>query len=114
MATSEHGDFDEVTKSPYNFECYDSTWELEFMKTLEKDPTIKKWTKNHGIVIPYWNKDSKLSGFKPDFIVEHEDGSKEIVEIKGRHLLGQFEEKRLAAIKWCQARKIGFRVISKY
>ena len=114
MPTSEHGEFDEVKKSPYNFEYYDSSWELEFMKKIEKDVSVKKWTKNHGIVIPYWNKDSKLSGFKPDFLIEREDGTKELIEIKGKHLLPQFEEKRKAAIKWCDARKMKFVVYSKY
>src|SRR3989344_8420571 len=112
MPTSERGEFEEATKSPYNFEYYDSSWELDFMKELEKDPSVKKWTKNNNIIIPYWSKDSKLSGFKPDFLIEKEDGTKEIVEIKGRHLLPQFEEKRKAAIKWCEARKMKFVVIS--
>ena len=65
-------------------------------------------------MIPYWNKDSKLCGFKPDFLIGHNDGSKEIIEIKGRHLLSDFVEKRSAAIRWCNARKIEFRVYSKY
>ena len=36
MPTSEHGEFEENTKSPYSFEYYDSSWELELMKELEK------------------------------------------------------------------------------
>jgi len=87
MPKSERGEFKETEKSPYNFEYYDSSWELEFMKELEKNPEIEKWTKNHGIIIPYWDPDGKLRGFKPDFLIEKKDGSKEIVEIKGRHLL---------------------------
>lgn len=114
MATSEHGEFEETVKSPYSFEYYDSSWELELMKELEKDQDIKKWTKNHGIIIPYWDEDGKLRGFKPDFLVEKLDGTKEIVEIKGKHLLMQFKRKMDAAQEWCKARKISFRVISKY
>lgn len=114
MPTSEHGDFGETTKSPYSFEYYDSSWELELMGELEKDASVKKWTKNHGIVIPYWDEDGKLRGFKPDFLVEKEDGSKELIEIKGKHLLAQFKRKNEAAHEWCKVRKMSFRVITKY
>src|SRR3989344_8698461 len=114
MATSEHGEFSNTIKSPYSFEYYDSTWELELMENLEKDSLVKKWTKNHGIIIPYWDEDGKLRGFKPDFLIERDDGTKELIEIKGKHLLPQFEEKRKAAIKWCDARKMKFVVYSKY
>jgi hypothetical protein len=114
MPTSEHGEFEETVKSPYSFEYYDSSWELELMKELEKDILVKKWTKNHGIIIPYWDEDGKLRGFKPDFLIEKEGGSKEIIEIKGRHLLPTFKRKMEAAQEWCKARNIEFKVISKY
>ena len=80
----------------------------------EKNPEIEKWTKNHGIIIPYWDPDGKLRDFKPDFLIEKKDGSKERVEIKGKHLLPQFKRKMSAAQEWCKARKMTFRVISKY
>ena len=114
MPTSERGEFETPRKSPYNFEYYDSSWELELMNELEKDADVAKWTKNHGIVIPYWDEDGKLRGFKPDFLIEKGDGSKEIIEIKGKHLLPQFKRKMDAAQEWCKSRKMGFRVISKY
>ncbi len=114
MPTSERGEVDNPKKSPYNFEYYDSSWELEQMKEFEKDSEVAKWTKNHGIVIPYWDEDGKLRGFKPDFLIEKTDGTKEIIEIKGKHLLPQFKRKREAAQEWCKARKMCFRVISKY
>jgi len=114
MPKSERGEFEDTKKSPYNFEYYDSSWELEFMKELEKDPEVIKWTKNHGIIIPYWDQNGKLRGFKPDFLIEKKDGSKEIIEMKGRHLLPQFKRKMEAAKEWCKARKMTFRVISKY
>jgi len=114
MPTSEHGEFGNTRKSPYSFEYYDSKWELEQMEKLEKDDVVKKWTKNHGIIIPYWDENTKLRGFKPDFLIEKEDEIIEIIEIKGRHLLPQFKKKMEAAHKWCKARKIIFRVISKY
>ena len=114
MPTSEHGEFDDTKKSPYSFEYYDSSWELELMEKLEKDDSVKKWTKNHGIIIPYWDENTKLRGFKPDFLIEKKDGTKELIEIKGRHLLPQFKKKMGAAQEWCKARKMDFRTISKY
>ncbi len=84
------------------------------MRELEKDINVKKWTKNHGIIIPYWDEAGKLRGFKPDFLIEKNDGSKEIIEIKGRHLLTQFKRKMDAAHEWCKVRKMNFRVVSKY
>ena len=42
MATSEHGDFENPTKSAYSVERYDSSWEREYMKRLEKDKTVIK------------------------------------------------------------------------
>ena len=114
MTTSERGEYEEPKKSPYNFEYYDSSWELELMKDLEADSEVAKWTKNHGIVIPYWDDDGKLRGFKPDFLVEKIDKSIELIEIKGKHLLLQFKRKNDAAHEWCKARKIMFRIITKY
>lgn len=114
MATSEHGELDNCKKSPFNFEYYDSSWELEHMQEFENDSEIIKWTKNHGIIIPYWDEDGKLRHFKPDFLIEKKDGTIEIIEIKGKHLLSQFKRKNDAAHGWCKARNIIFRVISKY
>lgn len=115
MSRPERGEFENSKKSPYNFEYYDSSWELDFMKELEADENVLKWTKNHGIVVPYWDEDAKLSGFKPDFLVQTKDRI-EIIEIKGGHLLKteRFKRKRYAAEEWCNARKMKFRIISRY
>lgn len=65
---------------------YDSALEREYMVELERDPAVKLWTKNHGIKIPY-----TFLGFKrnylPDFLVEFQDGNKELHETKGLPLL---------------------------
>ncbi len=114
MPTSERGEFGNPKKSAYSFEYYDSLWELELMKDLENDPKVAKWTKNHSIIIPYWDEDGKLRGFKPDFLVEKTDGTKEIIEIKGKHLLALSKRKMEAAREWCKTRKMEFSVISKY
>ena len=47
-------------KSPYSCELYDSDFERQFMDELEKDPKVKKWTKNHSIRIPYVDIESKV------------------------------------------------------
>ena len=115
MPRPEKGEFEECNKSAYNFEYYDSSWELDYMKDLEADENVLKWTKNHGIIIPYWDPDGKLRGFKPDFLVQMKE-SIEIREIKGGHLLktDQFKRKISAAEEWCKARKMRFRIISRY
>lgn len=115
MPRPERGEFEDNKKSPYNFEYYDSSWELDCMKELEADENVLKWTKNHGIAIPYWDEDAKLRGFKPDFLVQTKDAI-EIREIKGGHLLKteRFKRKMSAAEEWCKARKIKFKVISRY
>jgi len=114
MPKSDKGEFEGVKKSPYNFEYYDSSWESDFMEELEKDDSVVKWTKNHGIIIPYHDTDGKYRSFKPDFLLERDDGTIELVEIKGKHLLPQFKRKMEAAQEWCKARKISFRTLSRY
>ena len=103
-------------KSPYSLEYYDSSWELEYMKELENDDSIAKWTKNHGIRISYFSEDSKFRTYNPDFLVENTDGSIELVEMKGQHLLKNpnTAQKMEFAKKWCDARGIKYRIISKY
>ena len=51
-----------------------------------------------------------------DFLVEKIDGSIELVEMKGTHLLKNpdTQKKIEFAKKWCEARKIKYRIISKY
>jgi len=116
VPTSEHGNLENPKKSAYSIEFYDSSWEKEHMEKLEKDLDIKRWTKNHGIQIPYFDDDGKFHTFKPDFLVERTDGIIEIHEIKGTHLLKNpiTKKKFDAADKYCKARKMNFRIISKY
>jgi len=103
-------------KSPYSLEYSDSSWELEYMKELENDDSIAKWTKNHGVRIPYFTEDNNFRTYNPDFLVEKTDGSIELVEMKGEHLLKNPNTKRKMeyAKKWCDARGIKYRLISKY
>lgn len=81
-----HGKLTQLRKNPSAWESYDSALEREYMVELERDPAVKIWTKKHGIKISY-----KLLGFThhylPDFLIEFQDGSKELHETKGLPLL---------------------------
>lgn len=116
MPTSEHGELENPKKSAFSLEYYDSKWELEHMKTLEDDKNVLAWTKNHGIRIPYFDEDGKFRTYAPDFLVKKAEGAIELHEIKGTHLLRlpDTEKKMKAAEEWCKARKMVFRMISKY
>ena len=70
MPTSERGDFENPKKSAYSVERYDSSWELEYMKRLDRDRTVAKWTKNHGIAIQYVTEAGNVRGYHPDFLLE--------------------------------------------
>ncbi len=115
MQTSEHGDFENPTKSAYSVERYDSKWEKQYMLKLEKDKTVAKWTKNHGIVIQYVTEAGNVRGYRPDFLVEKIDGRKELHEVKGGQFLLNPDtiRKHEAAKRWCQRREMAFIVVTK-
>jgi hypothetical protein len=115
MPTSEHGDFENPTKSAYSVERYDSSWELVYMKRLERDRTVIKWTKNHGITIQYVTEAGNVRGYRPDFLLERIDGAKELHEIKGGQYLNNLDtiRKHEAAKSWCRKRGMSFIVVTK-
>lgn len=83
---SKRGTLTNLKKNPDGKANYDSALEREYMVELERDSAVVKWTKGHGIKIPY-----KILGFTrnylPDFLVEYKDGHKEVHETKGLPLL---------------------------
>lgn len=83
---SKKGTLTQLKKSPDGSEDYDSALEREYMVELERDSAVVRWTKKHGLKIPY-----KVFGFPhkylPDFLVEYKDGRKEIHETKGLPLM---------------------------
>jgi hypothetical protein len=115
MPTSEHGDFENPTKSAYSVERYDSSWEFAYMKRLERDRTVVKWTKNHGITIQYVTEAGNVRGYRPDFLLERIDGAKELHEIKGGQYLNNLDtiRKHEAAKSWCRKRGMCFIVVTK-
>ena len=115
MPVSEHGDFENPAKSAYSVERFDSQWENQYMKRLERDKNVAKWTKNHGISIQYVTAAGHVRGYRPDFLVQKTDGGKELHEVKGTHFLENPDtiRKHEAARNWCQKRGMNFVVATK-
>lgn len=110
------GAFENPKKSAYSIEYYDSSWELEYMKELEGNDSVSKWTKNHGIRINYFDSENKFRTYNPDFLVENIDGTIDLVEMTGQHLLKHPDKikKMEFAKKWCKARGMKYRIESKW
>jgi len=111
---SNKGKLTNLKKSPFGEEEYDSALEREYMVELERDAAVVKWTKKHGIKIPY-----TFLGFRrhylPDFLVEYRDGTREIHETKGLPLLLWLSTKlkRQSAEAFCQAQGFRYKQITK-
>ena len=79
-------------------------------------PIIAPWIEPAArISIPYITEAGNQRLYKPDFLIEKFDGSKEIHEVKGGHLIQNFDWKRKkqAAESWCKNRGMKFLIISK-
>jgi hypothetical protein len=115
MPGSERGDFEDPNKSAYSVERYDSSWERQYMRKLERDKTVAKWTKNHGITIQYVTEAGNVRGYRPDFLLERIDGGKELHEVKGGQFINNENTKRKheAAKNWCAKRGMKFVVVTK-
>jgi hypothetical protein len=111
---SKKGKLTNLKKSPFGGEEYDSALEREYMVELERDAAVVKWTKKHGIKIPY-----TLLGFQrhylPDFLVEYRDGTREIHETKGLPLLLWLSTKLKGqtAQAFCQAQGLRYKLVTK-
>lgn len=114
MAISERGIEWNVTKSPYNFEAYDSKLEKQMMARLEFDPHVRKWTKRHGISIPWIDGQKHQRRYLPDFLVEYEDGSRKLVETKDKSKMDtdEVKRKRVAAELWCKRRNMEYVIVT--
>lgn len=95
-----------LTKSPWNFERYDSDLERKMMVRLERDRRVVKWVKRHGLTIPWIDGQKRQRRYVPDFAVEYDDGRKAIVEVKDPSRLDSddVKRKRKAAEIWCRQR----------
>ena len=85
------------------------------MRVLEKDAAIKRWERYRSLRIPYKKANGSRGYYNPDFIVQFVDGTKEIHEVKGTHLLN--DENNIRKLKagqaFCKKRGMVFKVVSK-
>lgn len=96
-------------------EWYDSGWELQYMDELDRDPMVIRWTRHHGLRIPYQKWWGGNGRYEPDFLVELAGGNKELREVKGEHLLADRNTTRKlrAGDRFCRERGMTFRVVTK-
>jgi hypothetical protein len=109
------GKLTNLKKSPYGEENYDSLLERDYMIELEQNPAVKSWTKKHNIKIPYKFLLFFHKNYLPDFLVENQDGAKEIHEGKGLPLLfwDSTKVKRKAAEEYCEEKGWKYKIITQ-
>jgi len=103
-----------LKRSPCGEESYDSDLEKYYMVELEGMPGVKTWTKRHNIKIPYQFFFIKRQ-YIPDFLVEFNDGSKEIHETKGLPFLFLLSTKlkKISAEEYCREMGWKYKFITK-
>jgi hypothetical protein len=85
------------------------------MEELERDPMVARWTRHHGLRIPYRKWWGGQGYYEPDFLVEIVGGLKELREVKGEHLFADANTARKlrAGDGFCRGRGMVFRVVTK-
>ena len=104
----------EPLKSAWSFEEYDSRLEERMMRQLDGDAGVEAWTKRHGIVIAWHPKPGVRRRYVPDFLVRRAAGGVDLVEVKNPDWMETDEVrlKRAAAVKWCAARGMTYRLVT--
>ena len=112
---TEKGILHNIKRGTRTSEPYDSSWERDYMLLLDSDETVKCWERCRSLRIPYKNTDGSRAHYNPDFIVERMDGTKELHEVKGEHLLGSenTERKLTAGEAFCRKRGMVFKLITR-
>ena len=90
-------------KSVFNYTPCDNEYEFDFAKFLDKSEDIKSFAKlpeQFGFCIQYTDTIANIRNYFPDFIALLEDGSRWIIETKGREDI-EVKLKDNAAINWC-------------
>lgn len=111
---SKRGTLSNLRRSPHGTEAYDSHLERDYMIELEQDPSVREWTKRHGIAIRY-----TLFGiprrYLPDFLVVFHDGSRELHETKGLPLMFWLSTKlkRQSAEDYCAGLGWRYKMITR-
>lgn len=96
-------------------EWFDSSWELQYMEELECDPLVMRWTRHHGLRIPYRKWWGARGFYEPDFVVELAGGDREIREVKGGHLFADKNtaKKLSAGERYCRERGMLYKVVTR-
>ena len=112
MPISNRGISEATTKSPYNFEKYDSDLERKMIEKLEADTEIVKWQKRHNITIRWIDSRGRQCNYRPDFLVEYVDGLKALIEVKNPAMMDSPSvlRKRRAAEEWCRKRGMEYKL----
>ena len=93
----------EAKKTVFNFTPCDNEYELSFAKFLDKVYDVKSFAKlpeQFGFCIQYTDTLANIRNYFPDFIALLKDGSRWIIETKGREDI-EVRLKDNAAIHWC-------------
>ena len=115
MVMSKRGIYENPVKSPWNLERYDSDMERRMMVRLDADPEVSKWQKRHSVSIPWIDPNGARRNYRPDFLVEYEDGRKVILEVKNLMLLDSPSvlRKENAAREWCRKRGMEYKLATQ-
>lgn len=103
--------------SPYENKdiSLDSTWEEKFFNICIKDINIKSVIRSP-FTIKYINPiDNKYHNYIPDFLIEYNNGAKELIEIKPKYLLNDpiVKSKEYSAINYCENNNIKYKFITE-
>jgi NADH pyrophosphatase NudC (nudix superfamily) len=126
-----------IPRNPQKFEgdvnniIFRSSWELKCLQFFDNNPAITK-VMSEEIKIPYWNPvKRKPANYFPDFYIELVDKSgtfrRELIEVKPHSQVVEQKNESVytalsravnyakweAAVKWCTARGINFRIITE-
>ncbi len=94
----------EAKKTVFNYTPCDNEYEYAFAKFLDKAEDITAFAKlpeQFGFCIQYTDTLANIRNYFPDFISLHTDGSRWIIETKGREDI-EVKLKDNAAINWCR------------
>lgn len=94
----------EAKKTIYNFTPCDNEYEYAFAKFLDNAEDIVAFAKLHqqfGFCIQYTDTLANIRNYFPDFVALHSDGTKWIIETKGREDI-EVKQKDYAAQNWCE------------
>jgi hypothetical protein len=94
---------------------YRSSWELKFMRYLDTNDDVKKWSSEPFYIWYFSSEDNRMRHYYPDFYVEFSNGRKIVVEIKpkAQTTLTRNQEKWEAAKKVCDERGLEFIVLTE-